>query len=561
MRPLTIKEIEVALAVELYIGGIFAVLLPLGMARFGPVFAANARQIWTEWKLENDRRAKQVELIMKEFKQELKRTSGPNRVRELKRRRERAQLGIPEGKRRYVRFDHARALACVRKDWFADLPNIPRPKFSDVDFQQTFGVTRTIVEEIVLPACCRHRPDIFSVSKDAAKRPGIRPIVKVLNALKVARFGVSMTCFKDYFQMGENTARQAFHALMDTMANDVSICSKYRRAMNRSDLERVMAMHREQHGVDGIAFSIDCWHLNWKNCPSAWKGQLEGKEGVATLVMEAGCDYNLWFWHTAFGYPGTMNDIQIWEQSELYNSISSGEWAQFVDPIVPFRIGSMETNQAFFLVDGIYPLLSRFCKTISEPQNKDQERFTAWQEAVRKDSERGFGVLGSKFRALIRPVEFRQPKDIANLVYGCVSLHNMMVEYRMTVEEMESADIYSISNSLNERIHEKTNVWIQQQAPVDAEATNDNQSAFDSLLGEEDQAAANDNQEAKAAAAEFDPWEYLVHGSNGTAIIQSMHADLIGETSLGDARRHYKLQRAIVEELALGAKSRADRTI
>lgn len=181
-----------------------------------------------------------------------------------------------------------------------------------------------------------------------------------------------MVAFKDYFQMGEPTARFAFHGFMDAIANDTAVKSKYRRAMTRSDLARVMAMHHKQHGVNGIAFSIDCWHLHWKNCLVAWKGQFDGKEDKATLVLEAGCDYNLWFWHTLFGFAGTMNDIQIWEQSEHNNRLISGEWAKYVDPVESFEVGSLKTNKAFFLVDGIYPLLSRFVKTISVPQTPAQ---------------------------------------------------------------------------------------------------------------------------------------------------------------------------------------------
>ena len=221
---------------------------------------------------------------------------------------------------------------CVREDWFADKPGdptIPRPKFCDLDFERTFAVTRSHVEHIIIPAVTGHRPDVFCLNeKDASGEKGIALIVRVLSALKVARFGVGMGCFKDYFQIGEQTTRDAFYALMDSMHNHRAVKAKYLRPMTRMDLSRIMRLHKEQHGVDGMAFSIDCWHLDWKNCPVAWQGQLKGKEGKATLVLEAGCDHNLWFWHVLFGYPGTMNDIQIWEQSTLLQAISSGQMGQ-----------------------------------------------------------------------------------------------------------------------------------------------------------------------------------------------------------------------------------------
>jgi hypothetical protein len=47
----------------------------------------------------------------------------------------------------------------------------------------------------------------------------------------------------------------------------------------------------------------------------------------------------------------------------------------------------------YFLVDGIYPPLSRFVRPINVPTGKDECLFTAWQESCQKDVERFFGVL------------------------------------------------------------------------------------------------------------------------------------------------------------------------
>lgn len=237
-----------------------------------------------------------------------------------------------------------------------------------------------------------------------------------------------------------------------------------------------------------------------------------------------------------------MNDIQIWEQSKHYHAIASGEWAQFVDPVQPFTIGNLKTTRAYFPVDGIYPLLSRFCKTITEPQNPPQARYAAWQKAVRKDVERGFGVLGSKFRVLIKPVEFHQPRDIANLVYGCVALHNMMVEHRMSLEETESAELYKITESLNEKIHARTQVWIQQPANETADHS------MHIVDSEDEQLTAQSNGNNNQGA--FDPREFLVRGVDGASILQHMHANLIAEDNLEDPMLHFELQQAIIDQLS-----------
>jgi Plant transposon protein len=67
-------------------------------------------------------------------------------------------------------------------------------------------------------------------------------------------------------------------------------------------------MHK---GVEGMLGSLDCMHVYWKNWPVAWQGSQTGKPGKPTIVLEAFADYNLWFWHSSFGWPGSLNDINI----------------------------------------------------------------------------------------------------------------------------------------------------------------------------------------------------------------------------------------------------------
>lgn len=52
-------------------------------------------------------------MIMVAFQQQLTAATGPNRVRALKRQRQRDLEGIPAGKRRYTGYNHHRALRDV----------------------------------------------------------------------------------------------------------------------------------------------------------------------------------------------------------------------------------------------------------------------------------------------------------------------------------------------------------------------------------------------------------------------------------------------------------------
>ena len=102
--------------------------------------------------------------------------------------------------------------------------------------------------------------------------------------------------------------------------------------------------------------------------------------------------------------------------------------------MVPYKIGNEEFHKTYFyyvLVDGIYPNYSRFVKSIKEPIEDDEKKFTAWQEACRKDIERAFGVLQSQWQWIARPIHLHKLEEIADRVACCILLHNINVSDRV----------------------------------------------------------------------------------------------------------------------------------
>ncbi len=119
-----------------------------------------------------------------------------------------------------------------------------------------------------------------------------------------------------------------------------------------------------------------------------------------------------------------------------------GSFANNVD--FKFRIGNVRVFHCLWvLVDGIYPKLSRFVKTIQEPVGGKASRYARWQESSRKDVERAFGVLQRKLQVLVRKIEQWYVGDIANIVNCCICLHNMMVANRMAMGDKESEEFYA----------------------------------------------------------------------------------------------------------------------
>jgi hypothetical protein len=164
-------------------------------------------------------------------------------------------------------------------------------------------------------------------------------------------------------------------------------------------------------------------HVGWKNCPTAWAGQFTGKEKEPTIILEAVATKNRWIWHSFFGLPGANNDLNVLSYSSLFDDVLNGN-----SPTVTFEINQKQFQSAYYLCDGIYPSWGSFIKSIPNASDLATKHFNSVQEAFRKDIERAFGSLQSKWHILTSPIRNWYQDDIEQIVLCCIILHNMMVE-------------------------------------------------------------------------------------------------------------------------------------
>lgn len=68
-----------------------------------------------------------------------------------------------------------------------------------------------------------------------------------------------------------------------------------------------------------------------------------------------------------------------------------------------YELNRTDSEALNSLVDGIYPLRAIFVYNISEPSFRKETRFFETQEAMRKDVERVFGVLLSRWGLRAKP--------------------------------------------------------------------------------------------------------------------------------------------------------------
>jgi len=97
------------------------------------------------------------------------------------------------------------------------------------------------------------------------------------------------------------------------------------------------------------------------------------------------------------------------------------------------------------MVDGIYPMYSRFVRSSHEPVTEIEQLFAKWQEISRKDIERAFGNLQGKFQITCHPIMQHNLNQIADMFTACLIMHNMSVSDRV----MEG-DVYARYNPFNQ---------------------------------------------------------------------------------------------------------------
>ena len=157
---------------------------------------------------------------------------------------------------------------------------------------------------------------------------------------------------------------------LDRFCDGVVCCceEEYLRAPSDVDLRRILA-RSEARGLPGMMGSIDCAKWYWKNCPTAYHGQYQGKEGEAALTVEVIADDQLWIWHYLFGMPDCANDINVLEASTLSTKIADGTYP----PSLEYEINEEKRSIPYWLADGIYPRWPCFVQTVSQRTKRKEK--------------------------------------------------------------------------------------------------------------------------------------------------------------------------------------------
>ncbi|XP_023766742.2 uncharacterized protein LOC111915307 [Lactuca sativa] len=147
---------------------------------------------------------------------------------------------------------------------------------------------------------------------------------------------------------------------------------------------------------------------------SSWSAFIGIRGRCFTRFMDLAC---------FFGVAGSNNDVNVLDQSPIFDDLLSGKASD-----APFTVNGNEYKFGYYLTDGIYPQYSTFVKVFRHPIDPRDKYFKRRQEGARKDVERAFGVLKSKWHIVENAVRPYELDTLRYIMYACIIMHNMVVE-------------------------------------------------------------------------------------------------------------------------------------
>ena len=233
----------------------------------------------------------------------------------------------------------------------------------------------------------REHNNYFVQKMDGVGKLGLSTLQKVTAVFRMLTYGTSADSTDEYVRIDESNVIECLKRFCRAIVEVYG--DEYLRSPNADDVVRLL-QKGEERGFPGMLGSLDCMHWKWKNCPTAWAEQYSGRHGGPTIILEAVASYDLWIWHAYFGLPGSNNDINVLQSSNLFDNLTLG-----IAPPAHYTIQGKNYDVGYYLADDIYLKWPTLVQTISKSEDKKKQYFAMMQEACRKDVERAFGILQS----------------------------------------------------------------------------------------------------------------------------------------------------------------------
>ncbi|GJX14641.1 ALP1-like protein isoform X1 [Tanacetum coccineum] len=117
----------------------------------------------------------------------------------------------------------------------------------------------------------------------------------------------------------------------------------------------------------------------------SWQGQYgRGDKKYPTIMLEAVASQDLWIWHAFFGVAGANNDINVLDNSPLFDDLLND-----TAPVVPYVVNGVGYEKGYYLADGIYPQWATFVKSFTVANDAKHAYIKKRQEGAQQRCRTG----------------------------------------------------------------------------------------------------------------------------------------------------------------------------
>ncbi|XP_042005641.1 uncharacterized protein LOC121754332 [Salvia splendens] len=202
-------------------------------------------------------------------------------------------------KRRYIERKREEGHDTIFEQYFAEDPIYP-PDF----FRTRYRMRKPLFEKKMNKLI--DTDNFFVQKRDATGRLGMSAIQKCTTAMRMLAYGAAADLHDEYLRMSAQLIRKSLIKFVEGVISNFG--DEYLRKPNEEDLARLLHIGEQR------------------------------------------------------GFPGSRNDINVLDQSPVFDDILEGR-----APKVNYIVNGHEKNIGYYLTDGIYPQWAAFIKSIPGP--------------------------------------------------------------------------------------------------------------------------------------------------------------------------------------------------
>ncbi|XP_065193200.1 putative nuclease HARBI1 [Sycon ciliatum] len=317
--------------------------------------------------------------------------------------------GIPELRR--LRGLQRRASVPRQMNYFEAVV----PMQSDLDFRRHFRLQRATVDIV----CGKLAQSVHMAVESIGGRAPVPIRKQLLITLWWLGSKSTMRELADKWGISRSTAwvsvRRVCFALQDMAP--LLICWPKGTSIDQVQAE----FHAAQH-IHGVMGAIDGCHIPIKAPKEAPDTYLNRKR-FHSVVLQAVCDRNLMFTDVYCGWPGSVHDARVFDNSPLKQLATAD-----VDQFFP--------GESFIVGDSAYPLLSWVMTPFRDDGHLTaaQTNYNYKHSSTRMCIERAFALLKGRWRQL-KYLNVTNVENMTHIVLTACVLHNMAIMHEDDVND------------------------------------------------------------------------------------------------------------------------------